>query len=288
MPEIFTEQQVKMRQELLIGIERAQQMPTVPLHSHEFIELAFIASGSALHFHNGRNGEIRFDGLIQGDLFSVQIGEQHSYKHCRNMVLYNLYLKPALLDRFRNLEDLPGWKLLFGERTGLSGKLIHLSPEERAKMVQCLEQILNEYRLMPQGYETMITALTTEFLVTVVRAAANWRSDFKDIYPGILESISMMEGAPEQHFSLEQLARFSHMCVASYTKKFRTATGLSPMEYLLNVRLQQVRHFLKTSDLSIAEIADRCGFCDANYLIKLFRRELGITPTRYRKENIRK
>ena len=76
MPEIFTEQQVKMRQELLIGIERAQQMPTVPLHSHEFIELAFIASGSALHFHNGRNGEIRFDGLIQGDLFSVQIGAQ--------------------------------------------------------------------------------------------------------------------------------------------------------------------------------------------------------------------
>ena len=129
--------------------------------------------------------------LIQGDLFSIQIGEQHSYEHCGNMVLYNLYLKPALLDGYRYLQDLPGWKLLFGERTSFTGKLIHLSTEERAWMVQCLERILHEYRLMPQGYKMMISALITEFLVTAVRTAENWRNDFKEHCPGILESVSL-------------------------------------------------------------------------------------------------
>lgn len=288
MPGFFTEQQVKMRRELPIGIEKARQMETVPLHSHEFIELAFVASGNALHHHTGRDGGTRFDGLIQGDLFSVQVGELHSYEHCGNMVLYNLYVKPALLDEYRHLQDLPGWKLLFGERTGLSGKLIHLSAVERVWMVQCLDRILNEYRLMLRGYETMISALITEFLVTAVRTAENWRNDFKEHCPGILESVSMMEGAPEQHFSLEQLAGISHMSIASYTKKFREATGLSPMEYLLNVRLRQARHFLKTSDLPIGEIAGRCGFCTANYMIKLFHREFGITPAQYKRKELEK
>ena len=56
------------------------------------------------------------------------------------------------------------------------------------------------------------------------------------------------------------------------------------MEYLFKERLVQVRHFLAETDLSIGEIATRCGFCTPNYLIKLFRRELGITPAQYRKE----
>ncbi len=283
MPILFTAELVKMRRELLVGIEKARQTSVVSVHSHEFIELAFVASGSALHRHTGRDGKTRFDGLIQGDLFSIHPGEFHSYEHCGNMVLYNLFLKPALIDGYGYLNHLPGWKLLFGERAGVSGKLLHLSAEERARMVQCLDRILNEYRLMPPGYETMIMALLTDFFVSAMRTGENWRGDFKEHNPGVLESISMMEGAPEQNFTLERLAGVSHMSIASYTKKFRAATGLSPMEYLLKVRLQQVRHLLKTSDFTIGEIAGRCGFCTANYLIKLFRRELGITPAQYKK-----
>ncbi len=287
MPTLFTEQQVKMRQELLVGIEKARQMSLVPLHSHEFIELAFVASGSALHHHTGRDGRTRIDGLIQGDLFSVQLGELHRYEHCGNMELYNLFLKPELIDGFGYLNRLPGWELLFGERDGVSGKLIHLSVEERARMVQCLDRILSEYRLKAPGYESLIAALLTEFLVITMRSEENRRSEFKEHSPGVLESISMMEGTPEQNFTLESLADMSRMSIASYTKKFRAATGLSPMEYLLNVRLQQVRHYLKTSDLSIGEIAERCGFCAANYMIKLFRRELGITPAQYKREELK-
>ena len=271
---------------LLLKIEKARQMDRVPVHTHEFIEIAFVAGGSALHHHTDLNGRTRTGCLIQGDVFSVQIGEQHGYEQCGNMVLYNIFLKPAFLETYRKLDVLPGWRLFFGERFSVPETVIHLSAATRRWAAQCLDRSIVECRVMPLGYETVMTAQILEFLVTVMRAHEMSRIEHGENHLCILQSISMMEENPERHFSLEQLAKASNMSVPSYTKKFRLATGVSPMEYLLKVRLLLVRHYLSTTDLSIEEIAGCAGFCTSNYLIKIFRRELGITPAQYRSKQL--
>lgn len=74
----------------------------------------------------------------------------------------------------------------------------------------------------------------------------------------------MMEENPEQHFTLEQLAKFCKMSIPAYTQKFRSTLGLSPMQYLQKIRLFQVQHYLAATGLSIGEIAELTGFCTAN------------------------
>ncbi len=282
-PDFFTEKEL-IGPNLPLTIEKARQMDCVPVHGHDFIEIAFVADGSALHRHIGPDGHARLGGLIQGDLFSVLPGESHGYERCGSMVLYNIFLRPEWIETYRNLERLPGWRRLLGRRSTVPEGCLHLSPAARSRATQCLDRAVYECRFAPPGCETLLIALFLEFLITAIRPGEAGRGELGESSFGILDSISLMEGTPEKHFSLRQLAAVSNMSVPSYTKKFRQATGVSPMEYLFKVRLVQVRHFLAETDLSIGEVATRCGFCTPNYLIKLFRRELGITPAQYRNE----
>ncbi len=286
-PSFYTEQHVYMRPDLPFQLEKARQKDLVPMHGHQFLEIAFVAEGSALHYHVGLDGNQRAGGLIQGDLFSILPGEKHCYKDCGSMILYNVYLKSEYLQHNQSLVALHGYRQLFAPRGSVPRKNIHLSPAMRAAATQDLDRILNECRLRQPGYQMVAGARFIEFLITAMRNSDDPYELGENSF-GVLKSISLLEQAPERHFSLEMLARVSNMSVPSYTKKFRQATGVSPMEYLLKIRLLQVRHYLTNTDLSIGEIAGRCGFCTPNYLIKIFRRELGITPVQYRRELFKK
>ncbi len=279
---VFSERDVGMTPGFPLKIVKDRQMQSVPYHSHNFIELAFVAEGCALHSYTGRGGQTRHEGLIQGDLFSVLEGESHEFRKGRNMVLYNIYLHRELLAPYPELEKLPGWKILF-ERGGTPEHQLHLAPVERTAAAKCLDRAILEENRRGDCFETVVTALFLEFIIPALRKRAKGAELGENSF-GVLESISMMEGQPERTFTLSELAKFSGMSVPSYTKKFRTATGVSPMEYLLKVRLLKVCDYLTMTDLSIGEISGLCGFCSANYMIKLFRREIGITPAQYRKE----
>ncbi|MGH8023900.1 MAG: helix-turn-helix domain-containing protein, partial [Limisphaerales bacterium] len=59
-------------------------------------------------------------------------------------------------------------------------------------------------------------------------------------------------------------------------------TGLSPHQYLLELRLVRARSLLAETDLSIKEIALKTGFEDELYFSRLFRQKLNVTPTQWR------
>ncbi|MDD3886246.1 MAG: AraC family transcriptional regulator [Victivallaceae bacterium] len=282
--DVFTEQKVHMVPDSLLMLQKAQQMDRVPVHIHDFIEIAFVASGSALHCHSDGSGRTRMGCLIQGDVFSIQRGEQHGYEQCGSMVLYNIFIRPEFLKTCEKLNILPGWKLFFGERTSVPETVLHLSAEKRENAVRSLDRAVVECRLRQPGYEMALNALVIDFLISVMRSAELTRPEFDEDKMTILKSISMMEKTPERHFSLDFLAKTSNMSASSYSKKFHAAIGIAPMEYLQKVRLLQVKNFLASSELPIDQIAGKCGFCTPNYLIKIFRREFGITPSQYRKK----
>lgn len=63
---------------------------------------------------------------------------------------------------------------------------------------------------------------------------------------------------------------------------FRTATGTTPIEYLLEVRLRRAAELLRRTGLPVGEVAARCGFHDSNYFSKRFRALYGVSPRTFR------
>ncbi len=254
-------------------------------HTHEYLEIVLVGRGSALHRVSPDGKNFRSCALMQGDVFSVMPGEVHEYRNCSDFLLYNLALKPEIvLPVKQELAHLRGWEMLLAGAGSAGHSKIHLSREDRESAETLLRRTIREFALRRPGFKLNAKLAFWEFLVLVLRTDPSAWTVFSGDSAGILRSIDLMENAPETDFRLENLARAAAMSVAGFTRKFREATGMSAMEYLLQLRLEKARILLEKGELPLAEVALSCGFCDLNHMIKLFRKKHGVTPGRYRRE----
>ena len=67
-------------------------------------------------------------------------------------------------------------------------------------------------------------------------------------------------------------------------RKVKALTGMSPVELLRKSRVEKGRHLLKTTDLSISEIAYDTGFTSPSYFAKCFKDEYAMTPGEVRQD----
>jgi len=81
----------------------------------------------------------------------------------------------------------------------------------------------------------------------------------------------------------ESLAAIAGVSVSQFNRRFRQLLRLSPMEYVLSLRVQEAQRLLATTRESVAEIAAATGFCDQSHLTKRFRKITGMTPLGYRR-----
>lgn len=79
-----------------------------------------------------------------------------------------------------------------------------------------------------------------------------------------------------------QVAERFGMSVRTFNRRFKGAVGETPLAYLQEIRINTARDLLKTSNLSIGEIADKVGYQDTGYFTALFKKHLSTTPNAYR------
>lgn len=91
-----------------------------------------------------------------------------------------------------------------------------------------------------------------------------------------------------QGVNLAQVAGDFGLTVRSFNRRFRAATGKTPLQYLQHLRVEEGRDLLKHSNLTIAEVADKVGYQDSSHFTRLFQQHLNVTPQEYRKSLRRK
>lgn len=97
----------------------------------------------------------------------------------------------------------------------------------------------------------------------------------------IMESIKYMETNFGDEITTKILAEKSGYSSEHFCRKFKKATGLTPMSYLKIYRLEKACKLMQNKNLNIKEIANYCGFDDANYFTRCFKLHFGIAPTKY-------
>jgi transcriptional regulator GlxA family with amidase domain len=79
------------------------------------------------------------------------------------------------------------------------------------------------------------------------------------------------------------MATLSGLAERSFKRRFARATGLSPLEYVHTLRLEESKHVLETTDQPVEAVANQVGYEDASFFGRLFRRKVGLTPAQYRR-----
>ena len=90
-----------------------------------------------------------------------------------------------------------------------------------------------------------------------------------------------------EELPLSELGQRFHLNPYYLAHRFKAVTGYSMKNYQLRCRIAAARTLLETTDLRISEICERVGFSDVSSLSRYFRREVGLTPTEYRKNSTR-
>lgn len=92
----------------------------------------------------------------------------------------------------------------------------------------------------------------------------------------------------DEHHDVRSMAARVAMSPRTFARRFSEATGTTPARWLVVQRVEHARRLLETTDLDVELIAGRCGLGSGTTLRSHFRRELGLTPTAYRRSFARR
>lgn len=97
--------------------------------------------------------------------------------------------------------------------------------------------------------------------------------------------ISYIDAHSGSKLLLREIAEREGLSVSYLSHFIHERLNMSFQDYLTLVRFEKGRHLVETSNLSVAEICQRCGFSDPRYFNEIYRKQLGCTPREFRQNN---
>ena len=105
--------------------------------------------------------------------------------------------------------------------------------------------------------------------------------------PEIQSCIDYIDQHPEEKLSIKELAFLSGYSTYYLSRKFKSETGTALTEYIRQRKIKQGALLLATTDLDLEAIAERLGFCSRSHFSDTFHKQMGISPSDYRKGSLK-
>lgn len=99
----------------------------------------------------------------------------------------------------------------------------------------------------------------------------------------IMKGITYLENNPTTDLNISEIADLCNVSTSYFRRLFKEYADVSPMEYVINGRLEKAKLYLEYEDMTVGEISEQLHFTDAAYFSKQFRQRTGMTPMEYRK-----
>ncbi|MFP4380869.1 MAG: helix-turn-helix domain-containing protein [Candidatus Sumerlaeia bacterium] len=257
-------------------------------HSHDFTELIVIHGGHGVHRVDQRDY-----GISAGNVFVVKGYQTHSYRQRHDLYYATVKFQPRMLSLPEDqLKKLPGYNALFLVEPSRRNRsrcqdFMKLAPEQLEKLMTLIRQLDHEVEGEFPGYESMAQSLLVQIMVYLSREYVNSDEESAQAMLRVGKVIGLLEQEYAKEWQLEALCRIADMSKSNLLVVFREVTGMTPIEYLIDIRLRQAMHLLERNDATITEIAYKVGFTDSNYFARQFRKEIGASPSEYRKIHAR-
>lgn len=248
--------------------DRAPQQ-TFPSHIHEFCELVIVWRGNGLHVMNDRPWLITC-----GDLFYISPEDCHSYESVNELVLDNVIYCP---ERFRLGLD---WSQFLPQEK----KAWRLTTRGMALARSVIQQLAQESAKSDRLSRQLTEALFLQLVLILQRH--RYAADVAWQLPEGEQLDLLMSAIQGQlaHFDLSDFCLQHQLSERALKQLFRQQTGMTPGQYLRQLRMCKAKFLLRSTPSLIGDVAALCGFEDSNYFSVVFTRETGMTPSAFRQQ----
>ncbi|ORB28886.1 AraC family transcriptional regulator [Mycolicibacterium parafortuitum] len=165
---------------------------------------------------------------------------------------------------------------------------VRASAEQAPNLHAILAKVIDEVRGNRVGSAFAVHQQGQLLLLEVLRA---FIAQTDELPPGWLRllsderlraAVAAMHDEPGKPWRLEELARISAMSRTSFAERFRSVAGVPPLTYLNTWRMQLARNALRDSEARVAPLAARLGYASESAFSNAFKRQVGMSPLRYR------
>ena len=280
--------------ELPYYVNRISENFNLHLHDHEFTEICYVSAGSGFQYI----GEDTI-AVNEGDLFILPVGTPHVFRPrspsaSKPLIVYNFIFMaeqvssqlggfpgleqlPRAMEQLNLLPGVPGWKH-WKDRTGFFRRFFSDAYEEfRFRRDGFLPRMHGQFIVLLTEIERCLQAEASSSAEASAAGAAGVA------VPHFLqEAFDLIHSSYTHNLTAAAVASAAGISERHFHRLFVQAAGVTYTRYIQNLRIEQSCELLRTTRMSVAEIAETAGYQDKGYFLQLFKRHIGISPREYR------
>lgn len=246
------------------------------LHSHPFSELFYVVNGQGTFIAEDTEFPVK-----KNDMVIINPHVRHTEKSLPGAPLDYIVLGiEGLSFAFEKIAAARS-----GDSTQAPSGTVSKYNVSKTNVCTCLNLMLEEVSRQEEDYETVCQNLLEVLLISMLRSGS--LSVVPDNSRLLNRECTQIKNYLDANYSeaitLDSLAALTHMNKYYLAHTFTKYVGLSPINYLLQKRIQEGKSLLESTSYSIAQISDLLGFSSQSYFSQAFRKATGMTPMQYRK-----
>lgn len=262
-------------QPLIVGscgtyrLKTHRKLPTWAPRGRVDWQLLFVASGKT-HFYIGGKDQI----VTAGHMVLFQPKEEQHYEYFGEdkPEVYWVHFTGSSVKEILRSYDIPLDEHIFFAGTPVA-------------YTQLFKNMIEEFQTCKVGYREMLEMNLRQLFLMIQRTRL-------EKPPLVTTAVQQEMDFARQYFhehynepiNIEEYAQSRHTSISLFMRNFKKVYGVSPKQYILNIRMNNAQNLLESTDYTVAEIAAIVGYDNALYFSRIYHKQKGQAPSDYRKK----
>ena len=230
-------------------------------------QLLYVASGKTVFYFNGEPREVAAGHMV---LIQPRQEQRYEYFGKDKPEVYWVHFTGSDVKNILKHYDIP-----------LDRNVIYSGSS--ATYVYLFKEMINELQTCRTGYQELLEMYLRQIFLLVQRS---WEERTPNVSSHIQEEMDVARRYFQEHYNeeicIEEYALSRNMSVSWFLRNFKQMTMKSPMQYVLNIRMNNAVSLLETTDYNVTEIAAIVGYDNPLYFSRIFKKQKGLSPSEYR------
>lgn len=244
-----------------------EKLPTYRPKGRIDYQLLYVAAGKAHFFFRGKEEIVTAGHMV---LYRPKEVQRYVYYGADQTEVYWVHFTGRDVKQILKSHGFPAKENVFYTGT---------SPEYQ----RIFREMIQELQLCKPHYEEMLEMLLRQIFVMVSREYATETK---------LSSYAQIEAEHATHYfmehysediNIEAYAAEKGMSACWFIRTFKQYNKITPMQYVLTIRIANAKSLLETTSYNVTEIAEIVGYDNPLYFSRLFKKQTGMSPSEYRK-----